>query len=308
MDDDFEKLSSRCNSLADLRKKAAENPGFTEAVADSVSPVKVLLTDIFIRLELQSKKFSVFSSASSGDIALFWDSILAIDSTLEDPLGKYTKATLTKTSNLRQFFDHCCHTRHYTFSVLKCGDSACSVCKPTRLPLDVFSTLKHLPDPTLQDNGHYKPFKDVLGMKTTEDDRPSNKKSREVRKGPFVPSIQHAKNTNLMVQCEECLKWRLVYSRYKLSGEKRATLEQEFSFSCGCDLNDLGLDEVFVRDVTCSDHVEKLYYSLGHEPICVYCSEPIASEDTDQSDCPTYPQCAGCKDLPGVHKYGKNFK
>ena len=80
---------------------------------------------------------------------------------------------------------------------------------------------------------------------------------------------------------------------------------EDFSFSCGCDLNDLAIDEVFVCDVTCSD---QLYFSLGHEPICIYCSEPITSEDTDQSDCPTYPQYAGCKDLPGVHKYGKNFK
>lgn len=99
-----------------------------------------------------------------------------------------------------------------------------------------------------------------------------------------------------MVQCEECLKWRLVYSRYKLSVQKRTMLEhkfEEFSLSCGCDLNNLGLDKVFVRDLTCSDHMEKLYYSLGHGPICIYCSEPITSEDTDQSDSPTYPQCAG---------------
>ena len=46
-------------------------------------------------------------------------------------------------------------------------------------------------------------------LEITEDGRSSIK---EVRKGPFVLSIQHAKNTNLMVQCEECLKQRLVHS------------------------------------------------------------------------------------------------
>ena len=50
-----------------------------------------------------------------------------------------------------------------------------------------------------------------------------------------------------------------MYSRHKLPAQQRATLEnkfEEFSFSCGCDLVDLGLEEVFVRDLTCSDHVE----------------------------------------------------
>ena len=49
-----------------------------------MSDVKVLLTDIFIRLELQSKKFSVFSSVSPDDIASFWESVLTIDNALEN--------------------------------------------------------------------------------------------------------------------------------------------------------------------------------------------------------------------------------
>ena len=109
-----------------------------------------------------------------------------------------------------------------------------------------------------------------------------------------------------MVQCEECLKWRLVYSRCKLTVEQRTTLKsqfEDFSFSCGCDLQDLGLEVVFMRDLTCSDHVEKLYYSLGHEPICVQRSEPI--EDMGSPESPIYFQCEGCKDLPEVCKYGK---
>ena len=308
MGEDFEKLSSRCNSLADLRKMAKGNPSFAGTVADSMSLVKILLTDIFTRLELQSKKFSVFFSASSSDIALFWESMLAIDNTLKDPSGKYRKATLTKNPSLRYFFDHCCRVRHYTFSILKCGSSSCSICRPTRLLPSVFNEIHHLPDPTLGENGHYKPFDEVFGKKTTEESRPSKKKARDVRKGPFIPSIQHAKNTNLMVQCEECLKWRLVYSRYKLTSQLRTTLTKEFedfSFSCGCDLEDLGLDNVFVRDLTCSDHIEKLYYSLGHETICIYCSEPIESDEMTPAESPDYPQCGGCKDLPSIHKYGK---
>lgn len=92
--------------------------------------------------------------------------------------------------------------------------------RPPRLLPDVFSNLHHLPDPTLGEDGHYEPFKEVFGKTTTEEGRPSMRKARDVRKGPFVPSIQHTKNTNLMAQCEDCLKWRLVYSRYKLASQQ----------------------------------------------------------------------------------------
>ena len=35
---------------------------------------------------------------------------------------------------------------------------------------------------------------------------------------PFPVSIQHARNTNIMVvQCEECGMWQIVYSKYKLT-------------------------------------------------------------------------------------------
>ena len=34
---------------------------------------------------------------------------------------------------------------------------------------------------------------------------------------PFVPSIQQAKKFNLMIQCEECDMWWLIYSKKKLT-------------------------------------------------------------------------------------------
>ena len=88
---------------------------------------------------------------------------------LKTHFGKYKKATLAKSSNLRKFFNHCCHARHYTFSVLKCGDSLCALCQPIKLTPDVFNTLKHLPDPTMQDDGHYRHFKELdVTCKTLE--------------------------------------------------------------------------------------------------------------------------------------------
>ena len=92
------------------------------------------------------------------------------------------------------------------------------MCKPIRLPQDVFKQITFLPDPVPQDDGHYKAFEAVYGAKTTEEYRPSiQRRPYREKSVPFPVSIQHAKNTRIVVQCEECGMWRIVYSKYKLT-------------------------------------------------------------------------------------------
>ena len=68
--------------------------------------------------------------------------------------------------------------------------------------------------------------------------RPS-KKVREAakrKKLPFSPSVQHAKNTDIMLQCEDCDKWRLVFSKKKLKGDQKRQLNQlldDIEYTCG---------------------------------------------------------------------------
>ena len=45
MSQENEKLSSLCNSLPDLRQVSKEYQDFVSAVADSLAPVKIMLTD-----------------------------------------------------------------------------------------------------------------------------------------------------------------------------------------------------------------------------------------------------------------------
>ena len=62
-----------------------------------------------------------------------------------------------------------------------------------------------LPDPIPGQDEHYLPFKELYGTQTTEGNRPSlTKKSKKQKTLPFVASIQHARNVNMVVQCEEC--------------------------------------------------------------------------------------------------------
>ena len=62
----------------------------------------------------------------------------------------------------------------------------------------------------------------------------------------------------------------------KLSSQSKSGLERKlsnFDFSCGASMSDMGLpdelSDVHFRDLRCEDPVQKLYYSMGYEQICI---------------------------------------
>ena len=107
------------------------------------------------------------------------------------------------------------------FSIKKCTKDDC-ICKPPRLPTGVFESLNHLPDPVPDDSDHYKAFADLYGeTETSKENRPSLKQSEAKKSArPFSPSAESANNTNTVIQCHECDKWQLVYSKNALTDEK----------------------------------------------------------------------------------------
>ena len=58
------------------------------------------------------------------------------------------------------------------------------------------------------------------------------------------------------------------------------------------------LKEVYVRNVNCADRIEKLYYSAGYDPICIYCATHVIAKKSEY-----YPQCSDCKQLMVKKKY-----
>ena len=309
MEEDVEAEITKCNSIANIRKLANGKPEIIGQVADSLSPVKITLTKIIHRLQLKEKNFKTFSAATTEEIDNFWSALLVLDETLkwED---KITRKAVEHSSHekLKSFISHCCRSARYSFDILKCGNTTCELCKPVRLPSDIFSKLIHLPFPVPSADGHYQPFIEAYNKpSSSEEHRPSASAKRPRKSVPIPTSVQHAKNTNLMVQCEECAMWRLVYAEKKLSVQLRKRLEKKlhfYTFSCGATFADLELEDdfplVYVRDISCDDPIEKLYYSAGYEPICIYCAQEV-TEDTDSAS-KSYPQCGNCKDKAPITK------
>lgn len=188
------------------------------------------------------------------------------------------------------------------FSVQKCVDQSCTHCKPPRLPPDVFQSLHPIPDPVPQGD-RYKDFTTLYGTETSEQHRPSITSSLAKSHGmPFPPSAQYAKNVKTVLQCDECSKWRLIYSKSALKVSQKSELESillDISYVCGNTFSDIETDEdsvlnlVYVRaNITCTCPIEIPYFSAGYEPICYYCGSENGLE-SEQSDC--YPLCTACR-------------
>ena len=108
-----------------------------------------------------------------------------------------------------------------------------------------------------------------------------------------------------MLLCDECEMWRLLYGKKKLKKAERRQLELKLdglSFTCGSSLQELDLpaplNDVYVRNLKCFEQVERLYYSAGYEPICIYCAGKVP--DIPYTD--AYPQCVHCTSKPTVSK------
>ena len=124
MSEDFEKKIAGCNNLKVL---VVDMCGYTSSSQGAN----------FRRLELKGKNFQVFQSASSSEITEFWDVLLSIETSLTRT--GITKASLSKFESLNKFIDHCCSFHKYSVTIKKCGMTSCSMSRPVRMPLDIFS-------------------------------------------------------------------------------------------------------------------------------------------------------------------------
>ena len=282
MSPESETLIKSCTSMKAIREVAEKHPALREALLDSIEPVKALLSALFLGLKLKDP-FSVFTPATTAEIDCFWD-ILKVDHLLSK--GDRTKKVLQNRPDLLKFLKHCCKTRHYLFSIKKCGEQDCSICRPPRLPSEVFESLHHLPDPLCSADGeHYCSFAEKYGQETSEKDRPSlSDKAQQCKSHgiPFNPNAQYVCCVNQLVIYSECEKPRVMYATRKVHFQDIAYLKAKLEmaiYTCGSSLQDLCgaedpvLSRIFVRaNLSCADPVEIPYYSSeAFRDACIHC-------------------------------------
>ena len=277
---EVEAALKQCNSMSDIRKEAVSNPALKNGVAASLAPVISLVQSRFEKLSLKENNFQIGKTANSDDIECLWSFADMIDSNLS--MSNTTKKDVSsKAPNFMKFVDTHCHIRQYSFQIKKCGDSTC--CPPPRLPLDTFSSLHWLPDPTLSDNkAHFKIFQDLYGQETNDNDCPSSILIREKEQEPST--LFTAVKVRGLAQCMACDKPRCLYS------EKQSTYTENRNivnlaiennlYICGSPIfpESHSLSQcIQVRSsITCNSPIERSYYSnktLHLPPVCVHCGE-----------------------------------
>ena len=111
MSDEYESEVAKCNNLSQLRKIAEKKPDFIQAVSDSNSLVKCLLSSIFMRLYLKEKQVRCVAAATPEELNDFWSLLIALDTRLEEN-GKYGKSNIRNHQKITSFIQHCCHSSH----------------------------------------------------------------------------------------------------------------------------------------------------------------------------------------------------
>ena len=135
------------------------------------------LSDVMQRLELNGKKFEVQTACSDNKLESFWEILHQMESSLSP--DDTTRDRMRDKASLQEFISHC-QLQHYTFCIKKCREEGCKVCKPVRMEKESFEKLRFLPDPQMQDDGHYIPFAKAFTLNTNEQDRPGKKAAKPV--------------------------------------------------------------------------------------------------------------------------------
>ncbi|CAG8752522.1 5637_t:CDS:2, partial [Rhizophagus irregularis] len=199
-----------------------------------------------------------------------------------------------------------------------CGAIDCNICKPIRSDELDFSQVHSLPDPVpIADKTNYKQFEDVYGTITTEQYRPSLLNQQQKKKRAhieFGPTAQFVRNVGIVIECCECNKWRVLYSKSKLSPFEVSILERyldTIQYTCGdsfealvenVEQNESNINgdensehdyvgEIFKKvkvddGLICNNPTEISYYSSGlFEEICFQCGK-VPEDECDESDRP----------------------
>ena len=83
----------------------------------------------------------------------------------------------------------------------------------------------------------------------------------------------------------------------------KTTESHDFMFTCGAPFQELtyqaSIADLYVKDISCEDSIERMYYAAKYPPICVHCACSMPESDAATEH---YPQCSGCSQKPNILK------
>ena len=211
----MERFMTRCSSMKDTRSLAKDHPQIVSYVQESMeAPIK-MVQDQFEKLEWTENSVHVLPPATNEMLQEAWDALHQIDSTLgrNSTLAKI----LASKEDLQEFLST--HTRQRTYMVQTmkvCKGKECKFgCKPLMMPENDFDQLHFIPDPVKAADGEWKPFHEVHGTETTEDDMPSKTAEGNPALDKEHSGLLTVGKARGYAKCSRCSKPRVIYSQRK---------------------------------------------------------------------------------------------
>lgn len=163
----IEQAVRSCGGIDDIRRKSQSVDGLEDAWLASLQEMVTTLEDRVERIQLKGKAFSCMKAASKAAVSEFEGEVANVDPDITR--GQYQQVHIKGKQSYQNFLKSHCQERCYIFQIRKCGDNTC--CVPPRVQLP------WLPDPILSEDGqHFKSMDQVIGILTTDKDRPSLQK------------------------------------------------------------------------------------------------------------------------------------
>ncbi|CAG8471253.1 40448_t:CDS:10 [Gigaspora margarita] len=274
---------------------AESNPTLKAELIKSIQDPINLVREVFERQSIKEEPFRTFDATTDKNIKKFWENISLAN------------------------------TKHYFFTIKKCGKIKCPICSPPRSPPEIFSRLFHLPDLVPGEDLYYKPFNELYGSLTTENANKLSDKNQQILE-QFLDTILYTCRTAFHNTRELLLAMPVVLFEQHHEIDKTpdelncnnnevesapspsySYLEQEINDEgCYSDQSDQSDQEenmnkiddsiqeifklVFVNDSwTCASPIEKLYYSAKiYPPFCYLCGSLDIKQSTTKEEAIIY--------------------
>ena len=293
-------------SLPSMLKERVGKDLKTEWVKSMNLPISQV-TDRFSALDQNGRPVIVDKQCQSEVVEKLHDNLSKIDAMYDRSIRQ--KSQLGRMPDLKNYVDKHVVSTPYTFSIQKCGEQSCTICKPISAPegdvRDLVLQRQPTPiqDPTRTDHFYERKkalakFKNNQKSLTDLSDLPSKnatathksemgiKKKRDaVVGGKWAPS-----SVRDSVACWECGKPRCLFSQKMINDEKimksLQTHKESHQHVCGSllmpDDSKNSLAGIFVQriGITCADPIEMACYNPGNNKrtrfqtplICALCT------------------------------------
>jgi len=176
--------------MSEIRVRTIKESQLKESYRESIQPIQAQIGKRFRRLKLKEEPIEETDPVADIGIYTFKRHLRELFPKMD--LGKIQKVHTNKVQAYVTWKEAHCQERQYTFQIRKCQDSRC--CVPPLLPE---TTLQWISDPVLsEDDQQYKPYQEVKGLHTTENDRPTH----VAEPPPPSQSVERGKNARPLLQ------------------------------------------------------------------------------------------------------------